>query len=250
MANLTALLDTVVTPNGMYGEGVTSNARGSQLHQLSPCPESAYIGSAALHEQLLHSTSAQDVNLDGADGGNGRACTEIRVFPASGWAEAEFHKLRALDGFLVSGRKAVGNATQFVRIEALGPEGGGAAGPEAASRPGRAASKCVTVFTAGWEADGGVLPATVPSTVKLFPVAGGGVTFNLRSGSHVVLYHPTPTSTGVVVDGGGLTPAFEIGVLPANGTEFHWLGYRNAVTDEVMQCSGGWPGPESSALFE
>ena len=76
-----ALLDTVVTPNGMYGEGVTSNARGSQLHQLSPCPESAYIGSAALHEQLLHSTSAQDVNLDGADGGNGRACTEIRVFP-------------------------------------------------------------------------------------------------------------------------------------------------------------------------
>ena len=70
--------------------------------------------------------------LDGADGGNGdgdggngRACTEIRVFPASGWAEAEFHKLRALDGILVSGRKVAGNATQFVRIEALRPEAGG-----------------------------------------------------------------------------------------------------------------------------
>ena len=235
MTNLTALLDTVVTPNGMYGEGVTSNARGSQLHQLSPCPESAYIASAALHEQFLHSVSAHEEVVPAT----AAACTEIRVFPASGWAEAEFHKLRALDGFLISGRKAAGSPTSFVRIEALRPEGGS----DSASGP--TASKSVTLFTAGWDS-GRMLPVVVPSTVKLSPVPGGGVTFTLRVGSHVILYHPPPprSATSRTVDAAP-APAFEIAVLPANGTEFHWLGYRNAVTDEVMQCSGGWPGPQT-----
>ena len=73
--NLTHLLDQVIAPNGMYGEGVTTNAYGSERYQLSPCPESAYIGSAALHEQLLHS--------DVAPAADGKRCATVRVIP---WA--------------------------------------------------------------------------------------------------------------------------------------------------------------------
>ena len=73
--NLTRLLDQVLAPNGMYGEGVTSNAYGSERYQISPCPESAYIGSAALHEQLVHS--------DVATASDGKRCATVRVFPAS-----------------------------------------------------------------------------------------------------------------------------------------------------------------------
>jgi hypothetical protein len=110
--NLTNLLDQVVTPNGMYGEGVTNNAYGSQRYQISPCPESAYIGTAALHEQLLHSDLVRTPE----------PCAEIRVFPAAAWDQAEFHKLRALGGLLVSARKnGVGEPADFVRVEALHP---------------------------------------------------------------------------------------------------------------------------------
>jgi hypothetical protein len=61
-----------------YGEGVTSNAPGTQRYQISPCPESAYIGSAALHEQLMHSDL-----IATPTGASQSKCGVIRVFPAT-----------------------------------------------------------------------------------------------------------------------------------------------------------------------
>lgn len=222
--NLTRLLDQVLTPNGMYGEGVTSNAYGTERYQISPCPESAYIGSAALHEQLVHS--------DVVTASDGKRCATVRVFPASAWDEAEFHKLRALGGLLVSARKKAGQPTEFVRVEALqpGPVGGGGGGGTLAGSP--AATKCVTLMVAGW-ADGVLPVATPPSVVvKSSPVEPGAMIFELPIGGHVVLSRGAPT-----LQGGN----FSIGALPSNAAEFHWLGYNRPVTNMAMQCSGDWP---------
>lgn len=81
----------MVSPHARrYGEGVTSNAPGSQRYQLSPCPESAYIGSAALHEQLMHSDliPTTRINADvstpaSATWSNTDKCAVVHVFPSS-----------------------------------------------------------------------------------------------------------------------------------------------------------------------
>lgn len=156
-----------------------------------------------------------------------------------------------------------------MRVEALTPgpveDGAALAGtPSTALGSGdqlatikTAQSKCVTLVVQGWGA--GALPVARPSSVTLYRSVTDGapsVTFELPVGAHVVL-SPPPTGAGTEAyvrvagsssaptpaDGEALSapPTFSIESLPDNSTEYHWLGYRQKVTDMVMQCSGDWP---------
>ena len=169
--------------------------------------------------------------------------------------QAEFHKLRALGGLLISARKARANATAFVRVEALHPGPVELAGRAPAATHAHAgdvapeppAAKCVTVMAAGWGSGGQSLPLAMPASVAVrrSAVHADGVTFELQPGAHVVLYPPpappAPPSPLAPPAAASPPPTFEIMALPDNSTEFHWFGYRQQVTDMEMQCSGDWP---------
>jgi hypothetical protein len=55
--NLTGLIDSVITPNGMYGELVYQ----SHPNEFSPVSESAYCGAGSLHTMLLHTSTKTGV---------------------------------------------------------------------------------------------------------------------------------------------------------------------------------------------
>ena len=120
--------------------------------QISPCPESAYVGSAILHEMLLHA----------------RAET-VRVFPAmpSGWSDAAFYRLRSLNGLMVSAVRR-GGKTAFVSLEAV--VGG-----------------TFKIQVSDWELAAGDAPKTLP---KSFPVEqrSDGTVLQLSPGSSVTLF--------------------------------------------------------------
>ena len=96
--NLTELIDSLVTPNGMYGEMVYM----SHPNEFSPVAESAYCGAGVLHTMLLHTDSITGV---------------LSIFPglAEGWPSASFHMLRASGGLLVSALRE-DSLTRFVRV--------------------------------------------------------------------------------------------------------------------------------------
>jgi hypothetical protein len=205
-----------------------------------------------MHSDLIATTT--NTTTPGSGGSAGGKCAVIRVFPATAWPEAEFHKLRALGGLLVSARKVAGAkaATQFVRVEALTPgpveERGTTTSPNSTTTASES-SKCVTLVVAGW--DGGALPVVSPPssvTVQRSVTDGApSVTFELLVGQHVVL-SPAPRNANVGVGDGDSAAAaaaaassFSIASLADNKTEYHWLGYRQKVSDMVMQCSGDWP---------
>eukprot|EP00658_Telonema_sp_P-2_P046191 TRINITY_DN3430_c0_g1_i10.p1 TRINITY_DN3430_c0_g1~~TRINITY_DN3430_c0_g1_i10.p1 ORF type:complete len:700 (-),score=109.31 TRINITY_DN3430_c0_g1_i10:79-2070(-) len=96
--NLSRLIQSVITPNGMYGEMVYQ----SHPDEFSPVSESAYCGAAVLNTMLLHTDPQSRV---------------LRIFPGFGptWSDGGFYKLRADGGLVVSARRASGT-TQFVGV--------------------------------------------------------------------------------------------------------------------------------------
>jgi len=97
-SNLTALVDSVVTPNGMYGELVYF----AHPDEFAPVAESAYCGAGSLHTMLLHTSPKSGV---------------LHIFPGvpSEWRDATFHNLRADGGILVSAVRK-DSAICFVRL--------------------------------------------------------------------------------------------------------------------------------------
>jgi hypothetical protein len=101
--NLSGLIDSVITPNGMYGEMVYQ----SHPNEFSPVSESAYCAAGVLHTMLLHTNVKTGI---------------LSIFPGTGttWANASFYHLRADGGLLVSASKANG-CTVFVSLETSTP---------------------------------------------------------------------------------------------------------------------------------
>mmetsp|Transcript_164734 Transcript_164734/g.528496 ORF Transcript_164734/g.528496 Transcript_164734/m.528496 type:complete len:965 (-) Transcript_164734:486-3380(-) len=96
--NLTSLIDSVITPNGMYGELVYF----THPNMFAPVAESAYCGAASLHTMLLHTSPQTGV---------------LRIFgglPQS-WRDVSFHQLRVDGGALLSAARREGR-TRFIRF--------------------------------------------------------------------------------------------------------------------------------------
>jgi hypothetical protein len=126
-------------PNTMYAESGGKN----------PTIETPLAGASATIDLLLQSW-----------GGT------IRIFPAvpTAWADAQFHDLRALGGFLVSARRENGK-TQWVSIRSL------------AGEPCR-------IKVADWT---GELSVTGARPVTAKPLGSGQYELNLKTGEQVVL---------------------------------------------------------------
>jgi len=106
VGNLTAVLDTLIPPNTLYGE-----------ENESPNIESALAVAHVVHELLLQTDPRSGCN----------ATKTVRIFPAlpSNWSDAAFYRLSAA-GVLVSAVRAK-NATQWVHAQ--GAASAGATGP-------------------------------------------------------------------------------------------------------------------------
>jgi hypothetical protein len=204
--NLTRLLDSVVTPNGMYGEMVTSaesrtpnllascallirrltlrlslKVYQSNPDEFSPVSESAYCGAGVMHTMLLHTSPASGV---------------LSIFPglAADWAAAAFHQLRADGGLTVSAARANASTT-FVSL-----------------RCARARTVLLRVpRDAAWAAP--ATPLTAPA-VALTRVAADTLRLELPAATEVVLYVPPAA------------PPFVIRPLAPNASEERWFGYN------------------------
>ena len=99
--NLTNLVDSVILPNGMYGEQVWAG----HPDDFSPVSESAYCGAGIMHMVLLH-------HRDGV----------LSVFPntKSTWQNASFYRLRSEEGYTVSAAMQ-DRRTTFVQITSPNP---------------------------------------------------------------------------------------------------------------------------------
>jgi hypothetical protein len=157
VGNLTGLVDTVITPNGMYGEMVYMD----NPNEFSPVSESAYCGAGNVHTILLHTSPSTKL---------------LSVFPAvpERWQDVGFHQLRAGGGLLVSANRT-GGVTQFVRL--LSETGG---------------ALKLRVVDEAWET-ASAPPSAIPSTVKVSAATGAGVskgdwTLTLGKNESVVLY--------------------------------------------------------------
>jgi hypothetical protein len=139
VGNLSAVLDSLIPPNTLYGE-----------ENESPNIESAVAVAHVLHELLLQSDPG--------------APALLRVFPAlpSNWSDAGFWRLSAA-GALVSAARS-GNATQWVHAQ-----GAAAAGPR-----GRAGG--LTLVIEGLPGGGSALSVvTVPPALNWTQVGPGAV---------------------------------------------------------------------------
>ena len=133
LGNLTAFLDLVGLPNGMYGEEVYAG----QPQEFSPVSESAYSAAASVYGMLLQSAPWPPVARSGALGGVGAAAPGggrspsgsqpfLRLWPAAPFANATFFRLRAEGALLVSAVRE-GGATAWLAVEAdLLADGSGA----------------------------------------------------------------------------------------------------------------------------
>ena len=138
VGNLTGLIDTVITPNGMYGEMVYMD----NPNEFSPVSESAYCGAGNVHTILLHTSPSSNL---------------LSIFPAvpSNWQDVGFHQLRAGGGLLVSANRT-GGVTKFVRL--FSATGG---------------ALKLRVVDPVWESSI-TPPSAIPSTVKVSAATGAG----------------------------------------------------------------------------
>lgn len=129
MGNLSAVLTSVITPNGLYGEEVFQG----NPDLFAPVAESAYSTADAALKFLLSSDAPWPAAHPPVAGFNDTtAPLTVRVWPvASGvWANSSMYRMRSNGGLLVSAMRTNGN-TAFVLVEAEVPPGGatGAATP-------------------------------------------------------------------------------------------------------------------------
>lgn len=96
--NISFSLDTIIVPNGLYGENEMMN----HPDEFGPTGESSYCLAGVLHTMLLHTTQ------EGV----------LHVFAGLDTWDAAFHHLRAAGGLLVSASRR--NATtEFVRVKSV-----------------------------------------------------------------------------------------------------------------------------------
>jgi hypothetical protein len=153
VGNLTAVLDTLIPPNTLYGE-----------ENESPNIESAVSVAHVLHELLLQT-----------DPGAGAT---VRVFPAlpSNWSAAAFFRLSAA-GALVSAARA-GNATQWAHAQ----------GAATAGARGRAGG--ITLIVEGLPPGGALEVTTVPQSLNWTQVGPGAIFLPSLAPSEEVLVRP------------------------------------------------------------
>ena len=154
VGNLTGLIDTVITPNGMYGEMVFMD----NPNEFAPVSESAYCGAGNVHTVLLHTSPLSKV---------------LGVFHAvpAEWQDVGFHQLRAGGGLLVSANRTAGE-TKFVRV-----------------RSAHGGKVMMRVNDVAWDSAGSP-PSSIPAAVKVSAVPGlaGLWSFTLAANQSVVLY--------------------------------------------------------------
>jgi hypothetical protein len=152
VGNLTAVLDSLMPPNTLYGE-----------ESESPNIESAVAQAHVLHELLLQT--------DPGAGGT------LRVFPAlpSNWSDVAFWRLSAA-GALVSAVRA-GNATRWAHAQGAATAGAG----------GRAGG--ITLVVEGLPA-GALEVTTVPENLKWTQVAPDAIFLPSLAPSEEVLVRP------------------------------------------------------------
>ena len=171
--NLTGLIDSVVTPNAMYGEMVYQ----AHPNEFSPVGESAYCGAGVIHTMYLHTNPATKV---------------LSLFPGLTWRNASFHLLAADGGLLVSASRTAGS-TAFLRIFSK------KARNVTINMPNDPAWK-----GGGGGAGGGQAPKAAPATTAVTSRGHGMWSFALPAESAVVLYvsgtppfviQPVPSNT-------------------------------------------------------
>ena len=94
--NISFSLDTIIVPNGLYGE----NEKGNHPDEFGPTGESSYCLAGVLHTMLSHTTQ------EGV----------LQIFAGLETWDAAFHNLRAAGGLLVSASRRNGTA-EFVRVQ-------------------------------------------------------------------------------------------------------------------------------------
>ena len=150
--NISSSLDTIIVPNGLYGE----NEKGNHPDEFGPTGESSYCLAGVLHTMLSHTTQ----------GG------VLQIFAGLETWDAAFHNLRAAGGLLVSASRRNGTA-EFVRVQS-------------------AVARKVTISVPedlAWLA--GAAVKTSPSVVVVSSTGKGGValwSIALAANESVVLY--------------------------------------------------------------
>lgn len=202
VGNISALLDSVITPNAQYGEEVWAG----NPQQYAPVSESAYGAAAAIQDALLQS-GPMPPRVQAGYNDSGPAV--IRLWPASPWANASIYNLRAAGAFLVSAVK-VNGATHFVSLTAdngATPQAAdGTPAPVVPSVPDWAGASVIA------------LPDNV--TVAAVPAQAGVFEVGLARGAAVVLY-PAPVQNQ--------PPPLPFVVVPAAGdnrSEYNFFGYQ------------------------
>ena len=94
--NISFSLDTIIVPNGLYGE----DEKGNHPDEFGPTGESSYCLAGVLHTMLSHTTQ------EGV----------LQIFAGLETWDAAFHNLRAAGGLLVSASRRNGTA-EFVRVQ-------------------------------------------------------------------------------------------------------------------------------------
>ena len=164
--NITALVDSVITPNGMYGEMVYFH----HPDEFCPVSESAYCGAGSIHTMLMHTNGAGVLQL-------------FPGFPAS-WGDGVFHKLRAARGLTVSAVRT-GGETYWVSLTAATT--GNYTFQIADDK--RWHNGVATHINGASRSPPKVLPATTPLAKG---VGIGMWTVTLQAGVEVVVYQPPP----------------------------------------------------------
>ena len=227
--NLTALIHSVITPNGMYGEMVFQG----HPDEYAPVSESAFAAAAGLQSCLLNDFAAPPA-ADGSPGGAAAVPLSLVLWPGATWPNASFFNLRTRGALLVSAVRLSG-ATAFVGITA--PSGGGDGVSDTSAPPssgpssvgsGKASSGPssvdVLLHVPDW-ASGTTTPSSDPSDAIITPATGqpGSFHVSVPAGTTVVLY---------VSGAGGWSPPqpgmpFVVSAAPgSNSSEHNYWGYR------------------------
>lgn len=211
--NLTELVDTLVTPNGLYGEMVFQSSPG----EFAPVAESAYCGVGVAHTMLLHSVPSSSSSSSAA----ATAATSgsiLQVFPGvpptAAWDNITFHNLKATGNVGVSAVRTNGE----VRWIAL------------ASHSNVSTSVNVSVPRDKKWQQPDTPPQTSPAGVDVRVVPGwtaaGYVAWRVTLAPNQLVVVFVDDGDRVV---GAAAPSFTIQAVPANESEYHWFGYSRAM---------------------
>ena len=185
--NLSGLVDSVITPNGMYGEMVYMN----HPDEFCPVSESAYCGAGNIHTMLIHTTTVPGAPV-------------LQFFPGfpANWTDASFHQLRSSGGCLVSASRKKG-LTEWLRLKSASEGGRGGAATVAVEVPD----------DSGW---GSQPPKALPASVAVSKGPRAGTWRVMLEANHSVILFPSTRPQ---------PKAFVVEPLAGNPAEFNWFGF-------------------------